>query len=174
METEPPEEPFVDPTKVDDTDFINRVTTQDISEYQDTTKDMILYGAFNRWWQSKTKKKSENGLTGAEAKNNARNSRFRSVRAAERYFVPGEKEPWYLEGPNSGRDWNSLSLGSVSDGGSFWKRGKLEGQRSDGDKTDEGEDANKDGSAEEEQEGSKDKDGERKVEGEKTSKKGQR
>ncbi|KAF3134515.1 hypothetical protein TWF594_008754 [Orbilia oligospora] len=132
MKEEPPEEPFVDPTKVDDMAFIDRVTTQDFDMYQeqDQTKDLLLYSAFNRWWKNKTdKKKSHKGEGGGKgvdvAAKNLRVSQLRNYQSAERYLVPGEKEPYFLEGPNSSRDtyyWNSLSFGAVG-GGSVWKRG---------------------------------------------------
>ncbi|KAF3179680.1 hypothetical protein TWF788_006985 [Orbilia oligospora] len=136
MEEEPPEEPFVDPTKVDDMTFIDKVTTQDFDMYpeQDQTKDLLLYSAFNRWWKNKTdKKKSHKGEGGGKgvdvAAKNLRVSQLRNYQSAERYFVPGEKEPYFLEGPNSNRDtyyWNSLSFGTVGSG-SVWKRGVTPG-----------------------------------------------
>ncbi|EGX53534.1 hypothetical protein AOL_s00006g400 [Orbilia oligospora ATCC 24927] len=160
MEEEEPEEPFVDPTKVDDMTFIDRVTTQDFDMYQeqDQTKDLLLYSAFNRWWKNKTdKKKSHKGEGGGKgvdvAAKNLRVSQLRNYQSAERYFVPGEKEPYFLEGPNSNRDtyyWNSLSFGAVGSG-SIWKRGVTPGRSGSGgnnSKTGEREGAKKDESTE--------------------------
>ncbi|KAF3317669.1 hypothetical protein TWF173_010437 [Orbilia oligospora] len=170
MEEEEPEEPFVDPTKVDDMTFIDRVTTQDFDMYQeqDQTKDLLLYSAFNRWWKNKTdKKKSHKGEGGGKgvdvAAKNLRVSQLRNYQSAERYFVPGEKEP--------------LSFGAVGSG-SIWKRGVTPGRSGSGgknSKTGEREGAKKDESTEggKEEAKNKDEDKERQYRVDKPSKNGQ-
>ncbi|KAK6515251.1 hypothetical protein TWF506_007594 [Arthrobotrys conoides] len=175
------EKPFIDPTVVDDMAFVDKVTNTGFDMYQgqDNTRDLTLYGAFNRWWQHKTQKKGTKGSgkdrAAVSSAEKVRLSQLKNYESPDRYYVPGEKEPYFLEGPSSNRDtyyWDTLSMGTV--GRSIWKRGVTAG----GDKTGEEEGGLQNGSTggekEEEDNSDKDKDQKRKEEGGETSKNGQR
>ncbi|KAK6499846.1 hypothetical protein TWF481_010203 [Arthrobotrys musiformis] len=131
---EDPEDDFVDPTKVDDMDFITRVTTKDISEHMDSKKDLVLYGAFNRWWKNQVKKKSPLVNDPKEVQI----TRGRYSHSSERYWVGTEKEPYYLEGLSQGLDEDFIEkivnyragglagFVGLAGGKGFWKRDESE------------------------------------------------